>query len=161
MSLPPAPSSRPHLGQLLVPAGHVHADELEDAGQRGQDLLGDVVGGVEAQAAVLQHLQGAPHQLDEGHARRPVHHHVGNPLSHTRFQTPVVRHHTPGEEEGGREGMRRRPKFINSQSFFPQLYLNTMQKQTHVSNMCIVCLQTQKNTQIKHSFKCAHDCNKW
>lgn len=65
-------------------------------------MLADVVGGVEAEAGVLQHLAGPPHQLDKGHPRRPKHHHVRDTLTHPGLQPPVVGHHTPEKKEDGR-----------------------------------------------------------
>jgi len=82
-----------HPGELLVPAEHVHSNQLEHSGQWWQDLLGDVVGGIEAQAGVLQHLHGPTDQLNEGNARRPIHDHVGHSLAHARLQPTVICHH--------------------------------------------------------------------
>lgn len=71
-------------------------------------MLADVVGGVEAEAGVLQHLAGPPHQLDKGHPRRPKHHHVRDTLTHPGLQPPVVGHRTPEKKDGRamREGGR-------------------------------------------------------
>lgn len=92
-------SSPSHPGELLVPAEHVHSDQLEHAGQWRQDLLGNVVGGVEAEAGVLQHLHGPTHQLDEGHPGHPVYDHVRHPLANARLQAAVVCHHTPESKD--------------------------------------------------------------
>lgn len=92
----PSPS---HPGELLVPAEHVHSDQQEHAGQWWQDLLGDVIGGIEAQAGVLQHLHGPAHQLDEGHAGHPVHDHVRHTLAHAWLQATVICPHTPEMNE--------------------------------------------------------------
>lgn len=84
-----------HPGQLLVPSEHVHSDQLEHASQRRQDLLGDVVCGVEAQAGVLQYLHRPADQLDKGHAGHPIHNDIRYSLADPRLQAPVVRRHAP------------------------------------------------------------------
>ncbi|TNN85432.1 hypothetical protein EYF80_004454 [Liparis tanakae] len=76
--VPFLPTSSPTVAEeqdALWISEHVHPDQLEHAGQRRQDLLADVVRGVEAEAGVLQDLHGPTHQLDEGHAGHPVHDH--------------------------------------------------------------------------------------
>lgn len=86
-------ASCPHPWELLVPAEHVDSDQLEHTGQWRQDLLSDVVGGIEAQGGVLQHLGGPADQLDEGHAGCAVHNDIGHPLTHAWLQPSVIGHH--------------------------------------------------------------------
>lgn len=84
-----------HPGQLVVPAEDVYANEREHPGQGGQDLLGDVVGGVEPQAGVLQHFQGLPDELDQGQAGHAVHNDVGHALPDARLGATVICEHPP------------------------------------------------------------------
>jgi len=79
----------------MIPAEDVYANQREDPGQRWQNLFGDVVGGVQPQAGVLQHFGGPPHQLDQGQPRHAVHNDIGNPLPNPRFRATVVGEHSP------------------------------------------------------------------
>lgn len=79
----------------MVPAEDVYANEGEHPGQGGQDLLGDVVGGVEPQAGVLQQLEGPADELDEGQAGQAAHDDVGHALPHARLRATVVGQHSP------------------------------------------------------------------
>ena len=73
----------------------VDSHQEEESVKGGQDLLGDVVVGVEAQGAVQEDLPRLPDQLDQGQARCAVHHQVGHPLTHTRLATTVIRKTLP------------------------------------------------------------------
>lgn len=83
----------------MVPAEDVYANEREDPGQGGQDLLGDVVGGIEPQAGVLQQLQGPPDELDQGQAGHAVHNDIGHALPHARLRAAVVGKHPPAKTQ--------------------------------------------------------------
>lgn len=83
----------------MVPTEHIYSNQVENSCKWWQDLLGDVVGGVEAQAGVLQYLYRTPNQLYERHSWHTVHNNIWHTLTNTWLQTSIIRHHTPKTEK--------------------------------------------------------------
>ena len=74
----------------LLPGEDVHPEEGEDSVQRGEDLFGDVVGGVEAEGGVRQYILGLPDQLYEGQPRASIHNDIGDTFPGTWFSSTVL-----------------------------------------------------------------------
>ena len=88
-----------HLGHIVVPLKDADPHQPHQAIQRGQHLLGDVVGDVDAQGGVMQKLPGLTHQLNEGQPWRPVDNDIGNALAHPRLCTAVLLQSFPGRRK--------------------------------------------------------------
>lgn len=79
----------------MVPAEDIYADKREHPCQRRQDLFGNIVGGVQPQAGILQDFDGPPHQLDQGESGHAIHNDVGHSLPNSWFGATVVGKHSP------------------------------------------------------------------
>ena len=82
----------------LLPGEDVHPEEGEDSVQRGEDLFGDVVGGIEAEGGVGQDLLGLPDQLYEGQPRASIHDDVGYTFPSTWFSSTVLSQGLPTKQ---------------------------------------------------------------
>ena len=66
------------LVNLIEPTADVDAQEAEDSLQCRNDLLGDVVTGVDGERRIPEHFQRSSDHFDERQARRSIDDDVGN-----------------------------------------------------------------------------------
>ena len=77
------------LVDLIEPTANVDAQEAENSLQGRNDLLGDVVTGVDGERRIPEHFQRSSDHLYERQARRSINDNVGNAFAGTRLRPTI------------------------------------------------------------------------
>ncbi|KAI6763588.1 hypothetical protein HG531_012976 [Fusarium graminearum] len=96
-----------HLRHLIIPLTHVCTNEIEDAFERGYEILGDVVLGVQLPMRIVEKLFGGNTPVDKSGTGRTSDDNVRNSLAILWFCTSILKHAL-----GADEGTSRRCAFI-------------------------------------------------